>query len=131
MTSSSPPASGRRGRQAGAARWAYNWGLACKQESYLTTGKRPSAIALHRKLNALKLTDLPGMYEVSKCAPQEAARTLDSACAPSFRRGPLNQQGKGRGKVGSRSARAAAQEPQRKSRQRVRGSCRLTSYINI
>jgi putative transposase len=43
-------------RHAGAARFAYNWGLARKQEAYTVTGKSPSAIDLHRELNALKKT---------------------------------------------------------------------------
>ena len=33
----------------------------------------------HRLLNRLKKTDFPWMYEVSKCAPQEALRDLDKA----------------------------------------------------
>ncbi len=90
---SSPPAS----KHAGAARWAYNWGLARKQEAYRATGKSPSAIDLHRELNALKQTDVPWMYEVSKCAPQEALRNLDTAFAHFFRRAKLKQQGKLRG----------------------------------
>ena len=53
-------------RHAGAARFAYNWGLKRKQEVYAATGQSPSAIDLHRELNALKKTDLPWMYEVSK-----------------------------------------------------------------
>ena len=56
-------------RHAGAARWAYNWGLARKQERYHATGKSPSAIDLHRDLNVLKQTEVAWMYEVSKCAP--------------------------------------------------------------
>jgi putative transposase len=59
-------------RHAGAARYAYNWGLRRKQDVYEATGKRPSAIDLHHELNALKKTELPWMYAVSKCAPQEA-----------------------------------------------------------
>jgi putative transposase len=51
-------------KHAGAARWAYNWGLARKQEAYRATGKSPSAIELHRELNALKPRDVPWMYEV-------------------------------------------------------------------
>ena len=43
-------------RHAGAARWAYNWGLARKQEAYRATGTSPSAMELHRELNALKPT---------------------------------------------------------------------------
>lgn len=59
-------------KHAGAARWAYNWGLARKQEAYRATGTSPSAIDLHRELNALKQRAVPWMYEVSKGAPQEA-----------------------------------------------------------
>jgi len=59
-------------QHAGAARWAYNWGLQVKQEQYWARKKSPTAIDLHRELNALKKTDVPWMYAVSKCAPQEA-----------------------------------------------------------
>ena len=47
-----------------------------------TVGRRKkttNAIELHRKLNKLKKTNFPWMYEVSKCAPQEALRDLDKA----------------------------------------------------
>ena len=87
-------------KHAGAARWAYNWGLQRKQEAYRTTGKSPSAIDLHRELNALKGTAVPWMYAVSKCAPQEALRNLDNAFAQFFRCATLKQVGKLRGKVG-------------------------------
>jgi|SRR5215469_1357219 len=59
-------------QHAGAARWAYNWGLQVKQHRYKATNTSPTAIELHRELNALKKTDVPWMYQVSKCAPQEA-----------------------------------------------------------
>jgi putative transposase len=36
------------------ARWAFNWELARKQESYRATSASPAAIDLHRELNALK-----------------------------------------------------------------------------
>jgi putative transposase len=52
-------------KHAGAARRAYNWGLARKQEAYRATGRTPSAIDLHRELNALKQSAIPWMYEVS------------------------------------------------------------------
>jgi putative transposase len=52
-------------RHAGAARYAYNWGLARKQEAYSAAGKSPSASDLHRQLNALKQTELRWMYDVS------------------------------------------------------------------
>ena len=78
-------------RHAGAARWAYNWGLRQKIDTYQSTGKSPSAIDLHRKLNILKGTSkeeggCPWMYEVSKCAPQEALRDLDRAFSNFFKR---------------------------------------------
>jgi putative transposase len=73
-------------RHAGATRWAYNWGLARKQEAYRATGKNPSAMDLHRDLNALKQNEVSWLYSVSKCAPQEALRNLDSAFAHFFRR---------------------------------------------
>jgi putative transposase len=87
-------------KHAGAARWAYNWGLARKQEEYKKAGTSPSAVDLHRELNALKQTDVSWMYEVSKCAPQEALRNLDTAFTHFFRRVTLKQQDKLHGKVG-------------------------------
>ncbi len=63
----------------GTARFAYNWGLARRKEEYERTGTSSNAIELHRQLNALKKTEFPWMYEVSKCAPQEALRDLDRA----------------------------------------------------
>jgi transposase len=107
---------------AGAARWAYNWGLARKQESYRTTGTSPSAMDLHRELNALKQTELPWMYAVSKCAPQEALRNLDAAFAHFFRRAKRKQQGQLRGRAGY---------PQRKSKKHGLGSFRLTGTIAV
>jgi putative transposase len=60
-------------------------------EAYEKTGKSPNAQALHRELNSLKKADsaeggVPWMYEVSKCAPQEALRDLDQAFLHFFRR---------------------------------------------
>src|SRR5438876_7698667 len=81
-------------KHAGTARFAYNWGLARSQEVYRVTGKRPTAIELHRELNQLKQTDFPWMYEVSKCAPQEALRDLDKAYKHFYRRVQLKKQGK-------------------------------------
>lgn len=109
-------------KHAGAARWAYNWGLQRKQDEYRKTGKSPSAIDLHRELNALKQTDVPWMYEVSKCAPQEALRNLDNAFAHFFRRVKLKQQGKLKGRLGY---------PTRKSRKRGLGGFRLTGTIAV
>src|SRR5215472_15558757 len=110
-------------QHAGAARYAYNWGLRRKQEAYTATGASPSAIDLHRELNVLKQTELPWMYQVSKCAPQEALRNLDTAFAHFFRRCSLQRDGKLKGgKLGS---------PHPKTRKHGLGSFRLTGSIVI
>jgi putative transposase len=109
-------------KHAGAARWAYNWGLRRKQEDYRARGKSPSAIDLHRELNALKQTSVPWMYGVSKCAPQEALRNLDNAYSHFLRRIVLKKQGKLRGKVGY---------PQPKTKKRGLGGFRLTGSIAV
>jgi putative transposase len=72
-------------KHAGAARYAYNWGLARRIELYQQTGKTINAIEQHRELNRLKKTEYPWLYEISKCAPQEALRDLDRAYANFFR----------------------------------------------
>ena len=117
-------------RHAGAARWAYNFGLRRKQEVYkawIDCGKQgkcstPSAIDLHRELNTLKkksvdLGGVPWMYEVSKCAPQEALRNLDRAYSNFFRR---CKQGKGQKGF-----------PKFKSRKRGIGNFSLTGSIIV
>jgi putative transposase len=109
-------------KHAGGARYAYNWGLQRKQEAYRTTGKSPSAIDLHRELNALKESEAPWMYAVSKGAPQEALRNLETAFAHFFRRCKLKREGKLQGKVGY---------PRLKTKKRGLGSFRLTGSITV
>jgi putative transposase len=109
-------------QHAGAARWAYNWGLQLKQKRYQATGKSPTAIDLHRELNALKKTDVPWLYQVSKCAPQEALRNLDAAFAHYFRRCALKRHGKGKGKLGY---------PRFKTKKQGLGTFRLTGRIVV
>ncbi len=109
-------------QHAGAARWAYNWGLATKQERYKATGKSPSAMDLHRELNARKQDDLSWMRDVSKCAPQEGLRNLDTAFSHFFRRCQLKKEGKWKGKIGY---------PQFKSKKQGLGSFRLTGSIAV
>ena len=109
-------------QHAGAARWAYNWGLRVKQERYKATKKSPTAIELHRELNALKKTDVPWMYEVSKCAPQEALWNLDAAFQQFFRRCALKKQGKWHGRLGY---------PRFKTKKKGLGSFRLTGSIVV
>jgi putative transposase len=72
-------------KHAGTARFAYNWGLAQRKTLYEQDKKSTNAIEQHRLLNSLKATDFPWMYEVSKCAPQEALRDLDRAFKNFFR----------------------------------------------
>jgi putative transposase len=109
-------------KHAGCARFSYNWGLARSQEVYRTTGKRPTAIDLHKELNALKPTDYPWMYDVSKCAPQEALRDLDKAYTHFYRKLKLKAQGMFRGKLGF---------PKFKKRSKGIGSFRLTGSIKV
>jgi putative transposase len=108
-------------RHAGAARWAYNWGLARKIESYQKGEKVPTAIDLHRELNVLKRGELAWMYEVSKCAPQEALRNLDQAYAHFFRRVKEKKAGK----------KIQAGFPRFKSKKNGVGSFRLTGAIHV
>jgi len=108
-------------RHAGAARWAYNWGLARKMEAYRNGEKVPTAIDLHRELNLLKQGELSWMYAVSKCAPQEALRNLDQAYAHFFRRVKEKKAGR----------KIQAGFPKFKSKKNGLGGFRLTGAIHI
>lgn len=72
-------------KHAGAARFAYNWGLARRISLWEQEKRRTDAVEQHREINALKETSFPWMYEVSKCAPQEALRDLNRAFRNFFR----------------------------------------------
>ncbi|MEZ4870350.1 MAG: RNA-guided endonuclease TnpB family protein [Caldilineaceae bacterium] len=104
----------------GAARWAYNWGLERIKPAVEAGEKWPSAIDLHRQLNAIKGTDdLPWAYAVSKCAFQEALRNLDVA----VRNWRSSRKGERKGaKVGF---------PRRKTKKRGLGGCRFTGTIKV
>jgi putative transposase len=62
------------------------------------------------------------MYQVSKCAPQEALRNLDTAFAHCFRRCKLKQDGKLKGTLGY---------PHRKTKKQGLVSFRLTGSIMV
>src|SRR2546429_2998040 len=109
-------------KHCGAARFAYNYGLRRKQEAYKAGQKTPSAIDLHRELNALKKTEIPWAYEVSKCAMQEALRDLDNAFKHFFRKVALKKQGKHKGKCGY---------PRFKSKKKALGGARFTGSIHV
>lgn len=100
----------------GVARFAYNWGLQIKIEEYQSAGTSSKFIELNRRLNALKKTEFPWMYEVSKCVPQEALKDLERAFEHYFRR---IKNGKKPG------------FPKFKSRSKRIGSFRLTGWIRV
>ena len=66
---------------AGAARFAWNWGLARCKERYEAEGRWYSGVDLHKLWNAEKKADpaLAWWRENSKCAYQDAFRDLDRA----------------------------------------------------
>lgn len=109
-------------KHAGSARFAFNWGLAHKKQAFQLGQKMPSAIDLHKRLNALKATDYPWIYEVSKCAPQEALRDLDVAYKNAYAR-------LGKKKTGKTSIKAGW--PRFKSRNKGIGGFRLTGTIHV
>jgi putative transposase len=69
-------------QHAGVARFAFNWGLEQRIELYQNNQgneRFTDAMKQHKQLNSLKESHFPWMYEVSKCAPQEALRNLHRA----------------------------------------------------
>ena len=109
-------------KHAGCARFAYNWGLARRQEVFKQTGSSPNAIVLNRELNVLKAAELPWMYEVSKCAPQEALRDLDRAYERFFTEIKAAKGERRQTKVGP---------PRFKKKGRSRDSFRITGAIRV
>lgn len=65
-------------RASGTARFAWNWALAEWQRQY-RDGSKPSDMALRRDLNRVKREQFPWMFDVTKCAVQEAVIDLGSA----------------------------------------------------
>ena len=69
-------------QHAGAARFAYNWGLQERIRIFKENegnDRFVSSIDQHKGWNVWKRVNAPWWTEVSKCAPQEALRNLDSA----------------------------------------------------
>jgi putative transposase len=69
-------------KHAGCARFAYNWGLEQRIKRFQEnegSSRFTTAIEQHRILVQLKQNQFKWMYEVSKCAPQEALRDLEQA----------------------------------------------------
>ena len=107
---------------AGTARFAYNYGLARKQEVYKATGKTISAIDLQKELTARKHADLPWLKGVSKWIVQNALRDLDQAYDNFFRRVREKKAGKKHTNLGF---------PKFKSKSQGRGSFRLDKPIRV
>jgi putative transposase len=71
-------------RASGVARFAWNWALAEWQGQYAARKDdpslpQPSDAGLRRQLNSLKREQFPWMFDVTKCAPQEAIIDLGGA----------------------------------------------------
>jgi len=107
---------------AGSARFAYNYGLARKEEAYKAGEKRPSAIDLHQELTLRKHDDLPWLDEVSKWIVQNALRDLDVAFKNFFEKCQLKKLGTYHGKCGY---------PKFKSKHKGRGSFRLDCPVHV
>jgi putative transposase len=73
-------------KHAGTSRFTWNWGLAQRGELFKSYQQSTDAMKQHKELNKLKRTQFPWMYDVSKCAPQEALRDLDRAFENFFRK---------------------------------------------
>lgn len=102
---------------AGAARFAWNWGLAKCRERYDAERKWYSAIELHRAWNAEKKADpaLAWWSENSKCAYQEAFRDLDRGLRDFVKSGNGDRAGRRLG------------FPRFKKRGKCRDSCRFST----
>ena len=68
----------------GIARHAYNWALARWKEAR-AEGKRVKMKDLKRQYNQIKGEQFPWVYEVSKCAPEQAFSDLNQAFANYWR----------------------------------------------
>lgn len=104
-------------KNAGVARYAFNWALNQKKQAMESKSKIPNYIELNRRLNILKKTELLWMYEASKCSPQEALKNCDLAMNRFFNRCKNGSKKKG--------------FPRYKSKRSGLGSFRLTGTIKV
>ena len=70
----------------GVARHAWNWGLSVCKLALENKEKLPSGIDLHKKLVKEVKSANSWYYEVSKCAPQQALRNLNTAFTRFFKK---------------------------------------------
>jgi putative transposase len=66
-------------KSVGCARFAYNWGLNQRNILYKNGIKSISAYEQQKELCKIKKTEFPWMYDITKCAPQEALVDLDAS----------------------------------------------------
>jgi len=90
-------------RAAGTARFVYNWALAEWKRQYLIGRDDPSSplpteISLRRQLNGMKRETFPWMFDVTKCATQEAIINLGLAFRAFFEKRGKYPRFKTRGK---------------------------------
>ncbi|MEN8217854.1 MAG: transposase [Pseudomonadota bacterium] len=72
-------------RQAcGTSRFAYNWGLEEWKKQY-EAGKKPTARTVRTAFNARKHVDFPWVFQVTKCAAEQAFLNLGTAFKRFFR----------------------------------------------
>jgi len=72
-------------RASGAARFAYNWGLA-KWNEMFAAGEKPSANKIKKQFNKIKRKEFPWVVDVTKCAAEAAFADLGTAFSNYFRR---------------------------------------------
>ena len=70
----------------GIARKAYNYGIDLHEKHYKETGKHITSYSMHKVLCAEKEKNFPYMYEVSKCAPQNALHAVETAFIRFFKK---------------------------------------------
>ncbi|MFQ5979812.1 MAG: RNA-guided endonuclease InsQ/TnpB family protein [Candidatus Heimdallarchaeota archaeon] len=110
---------------AGTSRFAWNWGLADRNERYHTkqgNERFTDAMKQHKQLNALKPTGFPWMYNYSKCVPQEALRDLEQAFQNFYQNRKDRKAGKTTRYVGF---------PKFKKKGKCKDSFRLTGTIRL
>lgn len=73
-------------KHSGTARWAYNWGLQRKIETFHATGKTVTRFDLEKELALLKRSDASWLCEVSSRVPTEALKDLETAFQRFFRK---------------------------------------------
>ena len=101
----------------GTARFAWNWALNRINEGT----SKANAIQLHKELCALKKSEFPWMYNVSKCAPQYALRNLQEAVTRSWAKPTVAERNKKIAKAKTDKEKAVAYDyakPKFKSRGR-------------